>query len=868
MSELRRPAFHTFHHKDLMKHILGSLLIFLCFGFFGLQTVWASPSSPDYGESIPWWPSTWVYALGGTLSSNELGSIYISATWSSRWLFYDKNSYTLTGSIYSTSIGLIEVTSISNPSFVSGIKVCNGQDLASIIGDCIITWSWWSSSISLYSPAIGILTESVAGTVDFSTKKIKNLDFSNIGFWAPILSLSGINLVPKATNLTWWDFSTGVYYITNSGQIDVYNDGTITGIGKSLKITPNTLSGNVDAILTKVYQTNMLSFTGVDLSIPWDYRYELTIDGVISRWNIKVIAGKVSTTLTGGTSTNFLYKYCSDNWSSSTYHDTKICPESTSFIASTVTYEVATKKANDKDPNKITLLMRDEYGNRISYIPLYLEIDITRKLTDGELLQTNIPIELSGWISTGSPGFSGLRIPQTDWSGTTSMTTITKTNYNALTDYDLAIQLFSTTPWKLKTEWSVTTKNLIAGGTPWTTVSALQTWDIKFEWLIQNKNSWNSLKISPTGNILRNRESIFSHEYTISDSGSISTPHLKYIITMWSGEIVDRIRSVWVNTCEGYTNTGGTSVPAGDCGFRNNSWWIATTVNNTLFWADIPKTNSGTIDIGLTFATGAMTSTGTNTGYLIVMASYNVGWDKITYPLINQPFKTEEFGGTIPLKILGQIGSSDLGTSMKSLDLLSSNLINTERDKIRKQAQMMRQNFVSHPLVINNMATDIPNQVYIVEWDIYINADIWPPVAPKPKVLIALKNPSTGAGGNIYIKDTVKDIAASLIADGSIFGWDGTAIKPEWVNQLYIRGSIMSNNTIGWAWLSRCPRNTTTCTPTTAINYDFEKIRKLDTGAGWSTTSNAPDASTSFIIEHDPRLVQDSPLVLMRDLTR
>ena len=457
------------------------------------------------------------------------------------------------------------------------------------------------------------------------------------------------------------------------------------------------------------------------------------------------------------------------------------------------------------------------------------------------------------------------------WANTTSLSAL-ESNFPATQNSDILMQIRSSAPWKLKVDWNVTTKNL---STWWNinTISGIQTWDITFEWLIQNKNNATSINISPTTGILRNRESIFSHEYTISDSGSISTPHLKYIITMWSGEIVDRIRSAWVNTCEGYTNTGGTSVPAGDCGFRNNSWWIATTVNNTLFWADIPKTNSGTIDIGLTFATGAMTSTGTNTGYLIVMASYNVGWDKITYPLINQPFKTEEFGGTIPLKILGQIGSSDLGTSMKSLDLLSSNLINTERDKIRKQAQMMRQNFVSHPLVINNMATDIPNQVYIVEWDIYINADIWPPVAPKPKVLIALKNPSTGAGGNIYIKDTVKDIAASLIADGSIFGWNGAdtvspTIETEWINQLYIRGSIMSNNTIGWAWLSRCPRNTTTCTPTTAINYDFEKIRKLDTGAGWSTTSNAPDASTSFIIEHDPRLVQDSPLVLMRDLTR
>jgi hypothetical protein len=111
-----------------------------------------------------------------------------------------------------------------------------------------------------------------------------------------------------------------------------------------------------------------------------------------------------------------------------------------------------------------------------------------------------------------------------------------------------------------------------------------------------------------------------------------------------------------------------------------------------------------------------MMSTGTNTGYLIVMASYNVGSDKISYPLVKQTFNTAELTGTIPLKILGQIGSSDLGTSMKSLDLLSSNLINTERDKIRKQAQMMRQDFVSSstPWTIDN-SVDTSKQIYIFE---------------------------------------------------------------------------------------------------------------------------------------------------------
>jgi hypothetical protein len=175
---------------------------------------------------------------------------------------------------------------------------------------------------------------------------------------------------------------------------------------------------------------------------------------------------------------------------------------------------------------------------------------------------------------------------------------------------------------------------------------------------------------------------------------------------------------------------------------------------------------------------------------------------------------------------------------------------------------MMRQNFQPHGFQVN--AASASWQIYIVEWDIYIDGDIWPPVTPKPKVLIALKNPNTGAGGNIYIKDTVKNIAASLIADGSIFGWDGTAIKPEWINQLYIRGSIMSNNTVGWKWLNRCPKWITPCN--NPEYYDFEQMRKYPDG-GWAASSNITE-SASFVIEHDPRLVQDSPLVLMRDLTR
>jgi hypothetical protein len=811
------------------------------------------------------WPTTGVYALTGTIDriTTEINhTVYVYATGASSGLLYDKTNNILTGSIYSSQFGKINIDNV--------MVDCNTGDITTASSCSIHKSPTWSGT--LISSAIGSLTQTGVSSINMSTKKTTNLYFTNIGFSQDLIDLSGIILLPDPYHITGGYFGTWIYITSWSTTIDIKPDSYIQ-TWATLILTP--MVGEWTAATKSYFAGNTTQFTWVDLSLAGDYAYTI-IDrlGNSSTWRIRSIAGTPSIAITAITNVSstwtVLYRYCQTN-STLTGSYKNLCPEGANPETSSTTIGQVNQIANDSDKVSNSFKIRDPYGNRIDRQSGLLRMEVTRTLGGSGMVISDIPTELwltPSWISD----FSKLHIPQPSWSGT--IAAIIQADYTTGSWSDTLLQLRSWTPGKVNISWEVKTFKVIAwpplSYTPIDSISLPPTPDITFKWLIQNKNSWNSLKISPTGSILRNRESIFSHEYTISDSGSILTPHLEYIITTSSGEIVDRIRSAASDTCNILNNTGTTSTPNNPCEARNRDFsTLSGEISNTLFRTNLPKTNSGTIDIGLTFATGAMTSTGTNTGYLIVMASYEVTWAWIIrYPLIKQTFNTAELTGTIPLKILGQIGSSDLGTSMKSLDLLSSNLINTERDKIRKQAQMMRQNFVSHPLVIDDIAIDIPNQVYIVEWDIYINTDIWPPTPQKPKVLIALKNPSTGAGGNIYIKDTVKDITASLIADGSIFGWDGTAIKPEWVNQLYIRGSIMSNNTIGWAWLSRCPRNTTTCTPTTAINYDFEKIRKLDTGAGWSTTSNAPDASTSFIIEHDPRLVQDSPLVLMRDLTR
>ena len=76
-----------------------------------------------------------------------------------------------------------------------------------------------------------------------------------------------------------------------------------------------------------------------------------------------------------------------------------------------------------------------------------------------------------------------------------------------------------------------------------------------------------------------------------------------------------------------------------------------------------------------------------------------------------------------------------------------------------------------------------------------------------PRALIALKD-GNGNGGNIIISENVKRIYAFVFAEGSIFSGEKTATglvdpyvsRGAWnipPNQLYIKGLLISKNTIG-----------------------------------------------------------------------
>lgn len=140
--------------------------------------------------------------------------------------------------------------------------------------------------------------------------------------------------------------------------------------------------------------------------------------------------------------------------------------------------------------------------------------------------------------------------------------------------------------------------------------------------------------------------------------------------------------------------------------------------------------------------------------------------------------------------------------------------------------------------------------------------------------LIALKD-SDGNGGNIIISEKVQQIYALVFAEGSLFSWVKTAtgLIDSYVlkgafhipqNQLYIKGLLISKNTISGARQVPivCPVVVNECNQTIAEVYDLNYFRTFDpldpTQRAVPYSSTNLDTS-SMVIEYNNTILTDPP---------
>ena len=166
--------------------------------------------------------------------------------------------------------------------------------------------------------------------------------------------------------------------------------------------------------------------------------------------------------------------------------------------------------------------------------------------------------------------------------------------------------------------------------------------------------------------------------------------------------------------------------------------------------------------------------------------------------------------------------------------------------------------------------------------DVYINTDI----TNGRMGIIAFKR--DGLGGNVYVDNEVTDLYANMFLDGSLFSYDGTAptgTVPEWgsdeerleelMHQLYLKGSLVSRNTVNGAGTVDGSYDlgdgTTTTDYEVAREYDLNMIRQyrqchpIKDGAPDTTTREACNegeklseygqangTNNSFILDYEP----------------
>lgn len=187
--------------------------------------------------------------------------------------------------------------------------------------------------------------------------------------------------------------------------------------------------------------------------------------------------------------------------------------------------------------------------------------------------------------------------------------------------------------------------------------------------------------------------------------------------------------------------------------------------------------------------------------------------------------------------------------------------------------------FAQGDVTIEGSSSFSDKTLVVVGGDVFIDGDI----TGGRLGIIAFR--SGGVGGNVWVHYDVNNLYTNMFLDGSLFSYDGTQPPaeeyPTWwsdevrleslKNQLYLKGSVISRNTVNGTDSLDKGDGTTAATTGISREYDLNKLRQyrlcyeLDTdGSLLSTTEECNEGETlseygtangvynSFIIEYAP----------------
>lgn len=189
-------------------------------------------------------------------------------------------------------------------------------------------------------------------------------------------------------------------------------------------------------------------------------------------------------------------------------------------------------------------------------------------------------------------------------------------------------------------------------------------------------------------------------------------------------------------------------------------------------------------------------------------------------------------------------------------------------------------------VILNSLTFDWNKTILVEWWNLYINWNInisW----TKSLLSIVVLKDTNWNWWNIYINPNVTYVKAVMYADKSLISYDWTN-ELDWntsfsvlKNQLYIYGSVFSENTVWWSRANpiECPYYVPSCpTQEYAQKFDLNYLRRYylkDTNYDWIWDtpvwwwiSYFPNTSLNYrypvVIEYNP-LIQSNPPLIFRE---
>lgn len=309
--------------------------------------------------------------------------------------------------------------------------------------------------------------------------------------------------------------------------------------------------------------------------------------------------------------------------------------------------------------------------------------------------------------------------------------------------------------------------------------------------------------------------------------------------------------------------------------------WDGTVGNTTTYYDPKTKTLVGygyNVWLGKVPFWVLSTTTITGTGITSIGVSQGFEW---RVKILGNIGGTSSFDTFYGLWVKFNVASfaQILNQMRQNVALLTRNLSNTQMNPsfwttvpvaIKDHIFFINQSATDKSVKYSDIKLDYTNStlssVIIVGGDMLIDEDILNSTS-NAKWVILLKN-AAGIGGNVFIKDSVKNIQSSIFSEGTIYsgtdklnlyndsGEEVTILPP---NQLYVLGSLISQNTIGWATQSgaaTCPFTESNCSYQNAVKYDFNYFRAYVATGGIDPSRAYPSSlydNYSLIIQKDPR---------------